>query len=102
MARESIDPEGNDWEPLLGERPSFRLALHPCGAFVAMQASVWIETTVERAAVWETGTRRIAWDPGNANALAWAPGGEEILVVRESFTPNPSRRGVIATPLQSE
>ena len=40
MARESIDPEGNDWEPLLGERPSARLALHPGGAFVAMQASV--------------------------------------------------------------
>jgi hypothetical protein len=49
MARESIDPEGDDWEPLLGERPSSRLTLHPCCDFVAMQASVWIETTVERA-----------------------------------------------------
>ena len=102
MARESDRPRGDDWDPLQGERPSARLAFHPGGDFVALQATVWIETEVERAAVWETGTRRIAWDPGDANAMAWVPGGEEILVLRESVTPDPGGRGISVTPLQSE
>jgi hypothetical protein len=102
MAREWLDEDDRDWEPLLGKRPSCRLARHPGGDFVAMQVSAWIETTVERAAVWETRTRKIAWNPGDANALAWAADGGEILVLRESFEPNPSGRGIFATPLQSE
>jgi dipeptidyl aminopeptidase/acylaminoacyl peptidase len=102
MAREWLDEDDRDWEPLLGERPTSRLARHPSGDFVAMQVSVWIETTVERAAVWETRTRKIAWNPGDANALAWLPDGEEILVLRECFAPNPSGRGICVTPLQSD
>jgi hypothetical protein len=102
VAREWLDEGDRDWEPLLGERPASRLARHPSGDFVAMQVSVWIDTTAEKAAVWQTRTRKIAWNPGDANALAWIPGGEEILVLRESFTPNPSARGVFVTPLQSE
>jgi hypothetical protein len=102
MAREWLDQDDRDWEPLVGERPFSRLARHPGSDFVALQVSAWIETTVERAAVWDTRTRKIAWNPGDANALAWVPGGEEILVLRESFEPNPSDRGICVTPLQSE
>jgi len=99
MARQWLDEDGRNWEPLLGERPHSQLARHPSGDFVAMQVSAWIETTVERAAVWDTRTRKIAWNPDDANALAWVPGGEEILVLRESFTPNLSGRGICVTPV---
>jgi hypothetical protein len=103
MARRWLDlEEQRDWEPLFGERPHSQLARHPSGDFVAMQVSAWIETTAERAAVWDIRTRKIAWNPYDANALAWVSGGEEILVLRETFTPNLSSRGTCVTPLQSE
>ena len=63
----------------MGERHHSQLARNPGGNFVAMQVTVWIETTAERAAVWDTSTRKIAWNPDDANALAWVPGGEEML-----------------------
>lgn len=92
-----------DWEPLLGEQPFAELAVHPSGRFVARQVSVWLHTTVERASVWDAETRKIVWNPGDANALCWTPDGTEVLLIREAYQPKPSARPtVLVTPLQSE
>jgi hypothetical protein len=68
-----ITEREHDWEPLLGERPFCELSVHTSGEFVALQASVWLETTRERAAVWDTRTKKIVWNPGDANAVVWVP-----------------------------
>ncbi len=58
MPRQWINEGEHDWEPLLGEPPSCQLSVHPSGDYVALQASVWPDTTTERAAVWDTETKK--------------------------------------------
>ena len=102
MARTYFDVPAPEWEPLEGEAPIALLDQHPSGQYVALQVAVWHDTLVERAAIWNTTTHTIAWNPGDANALCWLPSGHELLLVREIFTPHPERRGIFVTPLQAE
>ncbi len=76
-----------NWEPLHGEQPYTLLALHPFGRFAARQVSTWTDTTVERAAIWDAETRKIVWNPGNANAICWTPDGDEVLLIRDPYDP---------------
>ena len=85
MPRQWITEPEHEWEPLLGEPPSCQMSVHPSGDYVALQASVWLDTTTERAAVWDTRTKKIVWNPGDANAMAWVPGGNAILLLREVY-----------------
>ena len=102
MVRTYFDVPAPEWEPLEGDAPIGLLDQHPSGQYVALQVIVLHETFVWRAAIWNTTTQTIVWNPGDANALCWLPGGHELLVVREIFTPQAERRGIFLTPLQAE
>ena len=80
-----MSTEWENWEPLHGEQPYTLLALHPSGRFASRQVVTWTSTTVERAAIWETETRKLVWDPGNANAICWTPDGAELLLIRDPY-----------------
>ena len=102
MVRTYFDVPASEWEPLEGDAPIGLLDQHPSRQYVALQVIVLHDTFVWRAAIWNTTTKTIVWNPGDANALCWLPGGHELLVVREIFTPHPERRGIFLTPLQAE
>lgn len=90
------------WEPLLGKQPCAELSRHPAEPEVVLRVQVWIQTSVERAAVWNSETRRLLWAPEQVNAMSWTPSGELILAVREHHKPGPHDRGISTTPFQSE
>jgi hypothetical protein len=56
----------------------------------------------ERAGVWDADTSRLVWNLEDASALAWFPGGGEVAAVARVFNPAPEKRGISATPFQSE
>jgi hypothetical protein len=85
MPRQWITEPEHEWEHLQGEPPCCQLSVHPSGDYVALQASVWLDTTTERAAIWDTRTKKIVWNPGDVNAMAWVPGGNAILLLREVY-----------------
>lgn len=96
-----IDP--TKWERLLRQVPHTRLDAHPTEPYQAHQVSVWTDTTVERAAIWDMRDGRIAWVEEGVVAICWLPNGRQILTVRESYRPDPAARGpVIVTPVQCE
>lgn len=102
MTRKWIDKPDPMWEQLRGEPPQIRLDRHPSGEFVAMQVNLQLETMTQRVAVWNTETRNIEWNPGNANALCWIENGNQVLLIEEVFVPDLNRSAVFATPLQRE
>jgi hypothetical protein len=67
----------------LGEFPYALLDRHPNGRHLAMQVRVWRDGAVDRAAVWDAHTKRVAWAPDGVLALCWLPGGRELLLVRD-------------------
>jgi hypothetical protein len=96
-----VEPDAA-WERLEGRLPEVRLSRHPSGRFLAMQVVVMLESMVTRAAIWNTETYRIEWNPANANALCWVEAGDELLVVEEHYTVDSDRSPMLATPLQRE
>jgi hypothetical protein len=102
MGRIWLDSPDSKWEPLGGAFPSACLDVHPSGEFLAMQVLPSGGFTNERAAVWNTKTRAIHWNPGSANALCWIEGGNELLVLEESPDKAAIRPSVFATPTQAE
>jgi hypothetical protein len=91
------------WEKLRGQVPHTLLDSDPSGRYQSHQVSVWTDTMVERAAIWDTRDGRIAWVEDDVVAICWLPNGQQILAVRESYRPDPAARGpVIVTPVQSE
>jgi hypothetical protein len=101
MAREFRIGEFLDWEPLDGAAPDTVLDEHPGGDCIVFQ--VWpLNSTTERAAVWDGRTRKICWNPGNANAMCWIEGGRELLVLEEEYVPAAERPEIFVTPLQSD
>ena len=91
------------WEKLRGQVPHTHMDTDPTGRYQARQVCVWTDTTVERAAIWDIESGRITWVEDDVVAICWTPCGEQILLVRESYCPNPAARGpVIVTPVQSE
>lgn len=83
-APEAFEPLGlSTFEKLYGEHPSQVLDRHADGRHVALQVIASLKTTVQRAAVWDLETRRIAWAPNGASVMAWLPGGERIALVNE-------------------
>src|SRR5689334_19394378 len=83
MARTYFAIPALEWERLEDEAPIALLDQHPSGQYVALQVAVWHDSLVERAAIWNTATHTIAWNPGDANALCWLPSGHQLLLVRE-------------------
>jgi hypothetical protein len=71
----------DEFEKLPGGAPYRLLGSHPDGNHVAMQAKAY---TSGRSAVWEKETKRIAWRPERAIALAWLRNGTQIGVLREA------------------
>ncbi len=63
------------FERLHGERPWQVLDRHPDGRHAALQVIASLETTANRAGVWDLTTGRIVWAPDGVSALAWLPGG---------------------------
>ena len=102
MARELFDYPDSRWQSLCGDFPSALLDTHPRGEFVAMQVLLYEEVTTERAAIWNTKTRKIHWNPGNVNALCWVEDGNEILVLEKIQKEGVLRPPHFATPTQSE
>jgi hypothetical protein len=84
MTLELFGLPDSGWQPLLGTFPSALLDTHPSGKFVAMQVLLYDEVTIERAAIWNTKSRQVHWNPGNANALCWIENGSELLVLEET------------------
>jgi hypothetical protein len=62
-----------------GDAPHCLLDSHPDGKYLAMQAGGGPE-----GLVWEKETKRIAWIPDRAIALAWLRNGTQIAVLREA------------------
>src|SRR6476646_2629411 len=67
----NIPFDQSTFDRLPRERPWQLLDRHPDGLHAAMQVIVVLETTVERAAVWDVETGRIVWAPEGVSALAW-------------------------------
>lgn len=101
MARIWFNDNENKWEKLSDVSPNAILDEHPSGEYVAMQALPITETT-ERAAIWNTKTGSIHWNPGNANALCWIEHGREMLVLTESVRSLDNKSTLYVTPIQSE
>ncbi len=91
--------DASDWEPFLGEQPFASLDRHPSGELLAMQVS---GDYTEKAAVWDARTKKIAWQSEGVNALCWTPAGDEFLVIRQVFRPDPEKPDIFVTPLQRE
>lgn len=103
MAREWLDFLDTKWEALEDTFPGASLDTHPSGKFIAMQVSPSGNVIMnERAAIWNTKTRRIHWNPGNANALCWIEGGSELLVLEELPNEAAIRPPLFVTPTQGE
>jgi len=102
MSREWLKNPDITWELLEGAIPSVYLDSHPSGKFVAMQALSCEEVNTERTAIWNTKTRKIHWDPGNANALCWIENGTELLILEESRKKGAVRPPLFVTPTQAE
>ncbi len=65
--------------PLVGDgRPTILLDRHPSGRSVALRVS-----SLNEAAVWDSESGHLAWNPGAAVALCWLRDGNEIIVLRE-------------------
>ena len=47
-------------------------------------------------------TRAILWEPEGAIHLVWLRSGQEIGLIGETFTPDPTKPAIIGSPLQSE
>lgn len=71
----------DEFEKLPGGVPYRLLGSHPDGNYVAMQAKAHPSG---RSAVWDRETKRIAWRPERAIALAWLRNGTQIGVLRET------------------
>jgi len=71
-----------EFEKLAGGNAPYRLLdSHPDGKHLTMQAKAH---SSGRSAVWEKETRRLAWVPERAIALAWLRSGTQIAVLREA------------------
>lgn len=98
-----MSDEFSRFRPLHGETPHTRLADHPDGRHVALQITRRdLDVLAERAAVWDSASGKLVWAPEDVRAIAWTPDGNEVLLVRERYSPAPKKRGIIVTPLQSE
>ena len=102
MAREWLEGPDITWESLQGTIPSVHLDSHPNGKFVAMQVGPSNDSMIEQAAIWNTITRKIYWNPGNANALCWIENGNELLVIERIYQPGQVRPSIFVTPTQNE
>ena len=101
MVRTYFDVPAPEWEPFKGDAPIQLLDQHPSGQYVALQVIVLHETFVWRAAIWNTTTQTIVWNPGDANALCWLPGGHNCWSCRK-YLPTGRAAGIFLTPLQAE
>ena len=101
---EEIMTENNfaHFAPLHGERPFVMLDSHPNGRYVALQVVTYLETTCNRAAVWDRDTGKLEWAPEGVSALAWMPSGEHVAFIHEKYEHAPDHPAIIVTPLQSE
>jgi hypothetical protein len=102
VGRKWLESPDSKWEALAGALPDVCLDVHPSEEFVAMQVLPSAGFTNERAGVWNTKTRTIHWNPGNANALCWIEGGNELLVLEELHDEGVTKPPVLATPAQRE
>lgn len=102
MSREWFENPDATWEPLEGVSPGAYLDSHPSGKFVAMQVGPANRQMVEQAAIWNTKTRKIHWNPQNANALCWIEKGNELLVVERKSQPDQIRPAMFVTSTQNE
>jgi|GEM_PF-4142116 len=93
----------SEWESFLGEYPCALIDIHPSGEHVAMQVVQIDEgVTKERAAIWNTASRRLFVIPENTNALCWIERGTEILMLEELYRNAHTRPPHFVTPIQSE
>ncbi len=93
----------SSFERLHGQRPWRVLDRHPDGRHIALQVIAVLHTTVDRAAVWDLGTGRIAWAPDGVSALAWLPdSGDHVALVHEEYKRAPDHPAIIGSPLQRE
>ncbi|WP_126596450.1 hypothetical protein [Dictyobacter aurantiacus] len=76
---ETIIPFADFEKTPKGHTPFRLTSSHPMGNYLAMQAGIDNE-----GLVWETGTKRIFWQPEGAIALAWLEDGTRIAVFRKS------------------
>lgn len=103
MTREWFDIPDDKWEALTGFFPIACLDRHPSGNYVSMQIiDTNDEVITERAAIWDTKTRKIVWSPENTNALCWIERGSELLVLEKFPKKGAERPPLFVTPTQSE
>ncbi len=100
MYEPNIDPK---LEPLEDQAPHWFLSNHADKKHAARQIIV----QNERAAIWDTETGKIVWQPDGVNALCWAEKGTIVLAAREGYEHNPALHGgngipFILSPLQAE
>src|SRR5579885_1682813 len=67
------------FETLEGKKPDCLLDRHPDGKYLAMQVST---KDAYLAAIWNNETKRLAWSPVDAHALAWLRQGTQIAALQ--------------------
>ncbi len=102
MAIILFDQPDTNWQELSGAFPSGLIDTHPGGKYVALQVQLFDEVTTERAAILNSKTRKIFWNPGNANALCWIEQCSEMLILEKVYTEGSVRPPIYATPTQEE
>lgn len=96
------DFDATGYQPIKGKEPFALLDRHPDGIHVGLQAP---DSPLNRAGVWNAGTRRLVWEPNETVALCWLTGGTEAALIRYAYEHEPdlhTGKVVIASPLQSE
>lgn len=89
------------FDPLHDARPFAVLDRHPDGRSIALQAYA-AAAHGPRAAVWDTTSGQVIWEPPETSALCWFAQGRRVLLVRASYQRDPHHPPRIATPLQRE
>ena len=102
MTREWFDIPDDNWESLAGFFPIASLDRHPSGNYISMQIVANDGIINERAAIWDTKTRKVVWNPENANALCWIEAGHELLILEKRSSEDAKRPPLFVTPTQDE
>jgi hypothetical protein len=100
MPKRMLDDPYPGFEALHGAQPRFVLDEHPDGEFIAMQTPP--KAHRQRAAVWNTRSRKIVWAPEDIDVMCWTTDGQEVLTLRNYYERRPEKHDIIVTPLQSE